>query len=54
MRGVAALEQVRLVVLGVVTAEESRDLARDALVHMQEVADDGALGALLEEFLGRT
>jgi hypothetical protein len=54
MRGVAALEQVRVVVLGEVTAEEHRDLARDSLVHVWEVADDGAIGALLEEFLGRT
>jgi PleD family two-component response regulator len=53
MRGVAALEQVRVVVLGAVTAEEHRDLARDSLVHVREVADDGAIGALLEEFLGR-
>ena len=52
MRGVAALEQVRVVVLGAVTAEEHRDLARDSLVHVWEVAD-GAIGALLEEFLGR-
>ena len=53
MRGVAALEQVRVVVLGAVTAEEHRDLARDALVHVRQVADDGAIGALLEELLGR-
>jgi hypothetical protein len=37
-----------------VTPDERRDLARDALVHVREVADDGAIGALLEEFLGRT
>jgi PleD family two-component response regulator len=54
MRGVAALEQVRVIVLGAVTAEEHRDLARDPLVHVREVADDGAIGALLEAFLGRT
>jgi DNA-binding response OmpR family regulator len=54
MRVVAALEQVRVVVLGAVTAEEHRDLARDSLVHVREVADDGAIGALLEAFLGRT
>jgi hypothetical protein len=42
-----------VVVLGAVTAEEHRDLARDSLVHVREVADDGAIGALLEEFLGR-
>jgi PleD family two-component response regulator len=53
MRGLAALEQVRVVVLGAVMAEEHRDLARDSLVHVREVADDGAIGALLEEFLGR-
>ncbi|HKO24614.1 MAG TPA: hypothetical protein VJY65_07715 [Chloroflexota bacterium] len=53
MRGVAALEQVRVAVLGAVTAEEHRDLARDSLVHVREVADDGAIGALLEAFLGR-
>ena len=53
IRVVAALEQVRVVVLGAVTADEQRDLARDSLVHVREVADDGAIGALLE-FLGRT
>jgi hypothetical protein len=51
---VAALEQVRVVVLGAVTAEEHRDLAHDSLVHVREVADDGAIGALLEAFVGRT
>ena len=54
IRAVAALEQVRVVVLGAVTAEEQRDLARHSLVHVWEVADDGAIRALLEEFLGRT
>src|SRR5437764_11773919 len=51
IRGVAALEPGRVVVLGAVTAEEQRDLARDALVHVRQVADDGAIGALLEELL---
>jgi DNA-binding response OmpR family regulator len=54
MRVVAALQQVRVVVLGAVTAEEHRDLARDSLVHVREVADDGAIEVLLEGFLGRT
>src|SRR5438067_2269619 len=36
IRAVAALEQVRVVILGAVTAEEHRDLARDSLVHMRE------------------
>jgi DNA-binding response OmpR family regulator len=54
MRVVAALEQVRVVVLGAVTGEEHRDLARDSLAHVREVADDGAIEVLLEEFLGRT
>jgi DNA-binding response OmpR family regulator len=54
MRAIAALEQVPVVMLGAVTAEEHRDLARDSLVHVREVADVGAIGALLEEFLGRT
>jgi DNA-binding response OmpR family regulator len=54
IRVVAALEQVRVIVLGTVAAEEHRDLAHDSLVHVREVADDSALGALLEEFLGRT
>lgn len=53
IRAVAALEQVRVVVLGAVTAEERRDLARDSLVRVREDADDGAVGALLEEFLDR-
>src|ERR671936_2122232 len=51
MRGVAELERVRVVVLGAVTAEEHRDLARDSLVHVREVADDGAIGELLQEFV---
>jgi DNA-binding response OmpR family regulator len=54
MRAMAALEQVQVVMLGAVTAEERRDLACDSLVHVREAADDGAIGALLEEFLGRT
>ena len=54
MRAIAALEQVPVVMLGAVTMEEHRDLACDSLVHVREVADDGAIGALLEEFLGRT
>jgi hypothetical protein len=37
-----------------VTADEHCDLARDSLAHVREVADDGAIAALLEAFLGRT
>jgi DNA-binding response OmpR family regulator len=54
MRGLEVLEQVRVVVLGAVTAEEQRNLAHDCLVRVQEGADDGVIGTLLEECLCRT
>jgi DNA-binding response OmpR family regulator len=52
MRAVAALEEVRVVVLGVVTAEERHDLADDYYVHVRQVDDDTGIGGLLEAFLG--
>ena len=49
LRGVPALEQVRVVVLGRVTPDEGHDLAGAPYVDMPQGSDNEAIGGLLEQ-----
>ncbi len=51
IRTMAALEHVRVVIVGPLTPEEQSEVAADPHTHVRHLADDEALTSLLHEYL---